>query len=265
MHILLFLAAAHAAAADCEPLSTTALSHGLASAEALVLAGDVHTFQATVDTLLSDLPCADHVLDAPQAARLHRLVGLRAAVDQDNDAARAAFTAALTLDPDAPLLANGTEPGASLAALYSLPDDVSVTSLPANVPPGTTLFVDGTERTAVPASRPYIAQWSQAHTIGPSAYVLDGLAGLPTAPMPAPQAPGPSRRRQTLLWSAVGSAVAAAGLQAGARVVHKRAYAGQATDLDAVQPTVNGLSLSSAGLGLAATGLGVAWALEVRR
>lgn len=61
---------------------------------------EFETFVKNTDKIRGMVPCLSEELIRPHAARLHRFEGLRAFVDEDTEAAKAAFAASRTIEPN---------------------------------------------------------------------------------------------------------------------------------------------------------------------
>ncbi len=90
-----------APASACDDASTSSdLSRQVEAAETAYAELDIDGLVAATDTLLAALPCVSEPLSRSASANVHRVVGLRAFVDQEGEDAKLAFAAARSIQPD---------------------------------------------------------------------------------------------------------------------------------------------------------------------
>ncbi len=254
--LALVWAAGGVAWADCEVRpSADELEVRMAKAEAAFQDLDLVTFRATVDTLTTELPCTSTVLSTVQAARLHRLQGLRAFVQPDIPRAEQAFAASRRHTPDAALpadLAPANHPIRKHFTAWPV-DDVGEVAVGKG-----SWTVDGLPAQLRPSRLPTLVQRTDGKAAVDTRYLWPG-EGL-AAPTPSA---GAGR------WLALGGGVVGvtAGLLYVGAVAAERDYQSADTareDLDGLRARTNGLVWASGtsavvGLGLGVAALTVAW------
>jgi len=175
---------------------------------------DEEGFLAASDALSEGITCLNEVTSAEDTASYHRVMGLRAFWDGNQDDATASFQAALLLEPTARLSNKIAPEGGPLATLYA---SAGERAAPANTafraPAWTTAYVNGAEATERPAHLPALiafsnrdgVQWSAMvpadgalpetlDTSAPPAVaaVEDALPPVPVTPAPVAVTPTPN-------------------------------------------------------------------------
>ncbi len=244
------LAGAPAHAEDCASrLPAAALDARIDQAEAAWTALDLEGFRRAADDLSGALPCLQGPLDVDQAARVHRLQGMRAFVQNDTERAELAFAAARRLRPGEGLPAALAPAQHPIRKHFSaLPiDDVGDTALDARF----AWQVDGREAELRPSRMPTVVQQRTADgAVSRSWYLWPGEAPLVAAPT------GGIGR-----WLALGGGVAlaaAGGTYLGAVATERRYWSSDTprSELDGLRSRTNGLVWTSAALGAVGLGLG---------
>jgi hypothetical protein len=241
----------------------------------------VEDFQGAILEIDQALPCLMDPVDPELAAFIHRMKGLGAFIERDQDRARQAFASARSLQPDYAWPETLIPWGHPLLALYeALPiDDASYETVP--MPAAGWVYMDGRPSEPRPREWPTILQVSDAEgAVQLSSYLWPSDA-LPAYgdKVPAPiaaEVPAVEARelpvtvaatsttvhtgpRPWLVATAGGAAVASGVLYALAARSHEQ-YQDPATpfdDLDAARSRTNGLVLASAGAAGLALGTGV--------
>lgn len=163
---------------------------------------EVEGFRVAMDRSAPLLECLVEVLPEEDAARYHRLQGLRADMVRDESRGEQAFAAARRLDPDYRLPENVVPPEHPLRRSYAaMPLDALVYS-PLPTPRRGSVLVDGQVSLERPANIPTVVQWEreQGH-VGWSGYLWPGETetGYPIK--------SPERIGRTLLASTVAAAL----------------------------------------------------------
>jgi hypothetical protein len=148
-----------AAADDCaERTSSGDISLALEGAEARFAARDKDGVFTFADTARAAIPCLRDELGVSISARFHRLQGLRAFLNKDNERAGLWFAASRQVQPDAVLSESLVPPGHPLQGIFDgagAPVDVERLGTPAE---GRLRF-DGADGTDRPVKRPTIFQY----------------------------------------------------------------------------------------------------------
>jgi hypothetical protein len=296
---ILFLAAgltsaAPAAASDtsCPGLTLgSSLRTAAEQAQAAFGATKVPEFQVAIAEIDALVPCLMEPVDPELAALVHRMRGLGAFIERDQDRARQAFASARALQPDYSWPEDLIPWGHPLLGLYqALPTDEAAFE---TVPPPASgwVYMDGRPSEPRPLEWPTIMQVSDAEgAVQLSSYLWPGdplpeysielapsqLLAVPE-PTPGDESALPATVAATsttvrtgpragLLAAAGGAAVASGVLYALAARSHDQ-YWDPATpyaDLDGARGRTNGLVLASAGAAGLALGSGVVAFLEVQ-
>lgn len=212
IRLLLFtfaLGSGPALASDCaEDIDPARWSVHLDQAEAAFSALDEAAFDKEMDVAAIELPCLSRPLRPDQAARYHRLIGLRLYVRDEEDAARAAFAAARAVEPMGALPSALLPPGHAARALA---DSATTPGRTESVlqPKDGALWFDGVPGTERPADRPTVIQLELEGAVATSRYLAPGDA-MPTY-QPAPLA-SPVVRRRLGLGVGIGLGVGSAAL-----------------------------------------------------
>jgi hypothetical protein len=296
---ILFLSAGFAGAAPALAADTTCPALTLGSslrtaaeeAQAAFGATKVPEFQAAIAQLDALVPCLMEPVDPELAALVHRMRGLGAFIERDQDRARQAFAAARVLEPDYSWPEELIPWGHPLLGMYQAQsvDDAAFETVP---PPGSGwVYMDGRPSEPRPIEWPTILQVSDAEgAVQLSSYLWPGdslpeysvdLVTSTVVPAPVPtQTDEPALPvtvaatsttvrtgpRPALLAAAGGAAVASGVLYALAARSQDQ-YWDPATphaDLDVARGRTNGLVLASAGAAGLALGSGVVAFLEVQ-
>ena len=245
-------------AACTQPAPAAALEQRMDAAEAAWVALDIAAFRSAADDLAAAVPCVAQPLDLAQAARVHRLQGMRAFVQSDTPRAELAFAAARRLEPGKPL-AEGLAPANHPVRKHfsALPiDDLGEE----RVTESGRWVVDGRPAESRPTRLPTIVQLLD----GSEEAVQRGWYLWPGEAPVLPEAGAGSGR-----WFALAggiSLLAAGGSYLGA-VASESRYSDPATprsELDGLRARTNGLvwtsaSLVGAGLGVGAVAFAVEW------
>lgn len=120
---------------------------------------DKARLQASGTALFASLPCLSEALVTPDAARLHRIAGMRAFVDGDRPGAVVALQAARHLAPDYVLDPTLVGPEHPLRLLYEgIVPEPPPTSHTLAAPAAGFVRVDGSQTAVRPLSRPAVFQ-----------------------------------------------------------------------------------------------------------
>jgi hypothetical protein len=218
MIALMILAASVASAQDCEPVSSERMSSMMQQALLDFATLDEDSFYRSTEQAVEALPCLDEVLLAPNAAAYHRLMGLKAFFDGQDEIAVISFRAAQSIEPDYQLSAKIAPEGGKLHRLWAQAQAGPSPFIGSfTTPGGMYAWVDGAEGTLQAEDLPSIVQYGlDEDRVRYSAYLLPGEAppttmpgvGLtvlqpepeaaPVAPAPEPvvaSASGPTPRR----------------------------------------------------------------------
>jgi hypothetical protein len=255
---LLFVAAARA---DCAATSADVLV-AIEDAEVAFGGMDLAAFRAATDRATADVACLRDTLPRPVTARLHRVEGLRAFVDNDVVRATAAFASARAIEP------NYAFPEALVPAehpvreRYVQQDPTSGGEVPVARPVDGQIEVDGRPGAARPQSRPVVAQWVRGDgTVPMSAYLWPGQPMFDYGVGSVATVDRTPSRRHTSVPLAIGAGVAlaaAGGCYAVSASAHGAYYADDVApkDLDPLRARANGFFVAGVGTGVAALGLG---------
>jgi hypothetical protein len=282
---------AMAAESSCSQLTLgSSIQSAAERAQEAFGATKVGEFQAAIAEVDSLVPCLMEPVDPAVAALVHRMKGLSAFIERDQDKAREAFAAARALEPGYSWPEELIPWGHPLLGLYrALPvEEASFDSVPA--PAAGWVYMDGRPSEPRPLEWPVILQVSDAEgAIHLSGYLwpgdplpeygLDIAASEPPQPVPTPVAEpelpvtvaatsttvrtGP---RPAWLVGAGAAAVTSGVLYALAARSHGEYWDDQTpyTELDAARGRTNGLVLASAGAAGVALGTGVVAFLELQ-
>ena len=229
---------------------------------------------ATDDLQTTVLPCQTETLDVALAARIHRVLGLRAFGERDVYAVQA-FAASRALEPEYVF------PSTLVADVSPIRDDFGAMSLDARrntevlEPVEGALWFDGRPALVRPSAWGTVFQRvDAAGTVAHSTYLRpDDPLPAYEAVAPAPQSVvgSPEARRRLLgdaspglFVGAVGAAAAGIGLFAAAGATHAK-WADPQTDparLDGLRDRNNGLLVGAGAAGVAALGMGIGVGLQ---
>lgn len=260
--LLLALQAGPAVAACPQAASTAALSLAMEDAEVAYARVDVDAFHDAMDHSAALLPCLEDLASADQAARYHRLQGLRAWILDDRDRAELAFLAARRIEPAWRFPAHMVpERHPTRDSYLALPLDHAVET-PVVVPDGLILRIDGRNVTARAESLPALVQVrDDAGALYWSVYQWPGEP-LP----PWPETPDARRERHPARAPLLVTSLLAAGGSGAMMVLASQSHARwedpstPTAELDGLAQRTNGLLLGAGGAGALAlvTGIGVA-------
>ncbi len=253
--------------AACDlPVGAEELHGALAAGEA-AYGNDVDAFVAAERRVSAAVPCLLQPLTPADAARVHRIVALRAYVERDPPRTVAAFAAARVAEPTYTLPLTLVPEGNPARADYVAVDVSAPKTLAVPPPTSGGLLFDGSPGLARPQAWPTIVQViTPDQSVAASAYVWPGdplpLYATAATPKPTKNAAG-----RTLAFVGAGSALAAGGVYLAAFVVATdlRSNAGEMSreEGEVLQDQANGLVLTSAGLGVVALGSGIAAAISL--
>ena len=196
--MILLLSLVSLAQAEClETRNAQDLSQSISQMESYFVAMDIGGFNRANNSVVAIIPCLNEPITPADAAAVHRATALRYFVVRNNDAALSAYVSALTSQPAYSLPSSIAPEGNSLHRLYIAAQSIEPEPLARlEIPPGTTLFVDGQRSDGRPLDRPALLQlmhpsgevvWSD-YVLGDdmdpdlTEYVLDtAIAPIPTA------------------------------------------------------------------------------------
>lgn len=237
---------------------------------------DEDGFRAATDQMRAHMACLVEPITRDLAASVHRLVGLRAATDDQKDLAALAFAAARSIEPRWRFPESLFPKGHPLRALYeAFPLDLATWA--ALGPSSAVVRLDGRTADSRPTAWPTIVQvFSADGAVLSSAYLWPEdpmiplpppVAGLPPlTQLEPPRAPDRSGPRWVLLGVAAASAGASAILYASADATADdlRDRGVSPAHSETMRARANGLVLGSAGAGVVAVGVGTVALLQVR-
>ena len=275
----------------CPGLTLGSTLRGAAEqAELAFGATKVPEFQAAISEIESLVPCLMEPVDPDTAALVHRMMGLGAFIERDQDQSRQAFAAARALAPDYAWPEALIPWGHPLLGMYQSLSTEKAKFETVAAPAAGWVYMDGRPSEPRPREWPTIIQVSDADgAIQLSVYLW------PSDPLPdygsvsdviAPIAPEPVTTQESTLpitvaatsttvrtgprsWLLVtaGGAAVASGVLYGLASRSNEQYWDPSTsydDLDAARGRTNGLVLASAGAAGLALGSGVIAFLEVQ-
>lgn len=167
-------------------------------------------FRTEAATFMDTLPCLSEPVTKDLAARIHRLVGLRARIEDGTDQrARLAFAAARAADPTYDLpswLAGPLDP--ERAEYVAIPLDL-ISKVEARQPTDGTVTFDGLTDRQRPANVPTLFQRTSGTRVTDTEYLWpkDPTPDYPMVPIYEERPPGPAR----LIVSGASAAAAGAG------------------------------------------------------
>lgn len=253
------------ASAAC-PSSSVDVLLAVEHAEASFIALDLEAFRRTTDSLDVELSCLTDSLPREVIARVHRMEGLRAFVDGNQDKAVAAFASARAIQPNYRFPEAMVPRGHPVSQRYDEQDPSDGGARPLPPPADGSIQVDGRPASALPTTRPSVVQWHRADgSIPDSRYLWPGgeMFDYPTASRtPLQTAPPvldrPARSSRPLAIASGVALVGAAGLYAVAATSRSQYFddAATADDLDALRARTNNTFYGSVGLGAVGLGLG---------
>lgn len=254
------LSLASPAYASCdEPVDAGSFLSILADAEAAFGSLDVPAFDRHMDRGANALPCVDEPLSPSDAARYHRLQGLRAYLVRDEDRANEAFLAARRVEPTYRFPEAFVPADHAIRETYrQLPLDAFVPHA-LNTPAEGHLLLDGEQRLERPNGAPVVFQFVDGEGSVETTVYLWPDEPTPTYPA-APVKPATSR----LPYAAIGGAALSAGLY-GAGLQRRLVYDNPATEADrlpGLRKQTHGLGVASVAVGAVALGTGFTWVVR---
>ena len=258
--------AALAAPQGCDEATAPGqIKDALDAAEASYANLDLESFLAATEDIEGLIGCSEGPIGAALAARSHRLRGLRAFVDQDEERAKLAFAAARAAEPGYAFPESLLPPGNPVLDLYgAVPLSIGA-SEPVAEPLEGMLTFDGVRGDERPSAWPTVAQHVIGDTTSASAYLWPGdalfdyPAVAPPDPPPAGRAPPEWGRAQTGLTAGAGISALAGGafylLAARSSTAYKSDET-DPTDLDGLRDTTNLQQTAAIAGGAVALGLG---------
>jgi hypothetical protein len=197
MFTAIILAASLASAQDCEPVSAERISSMMQQALLDFATLDEDSFYRTTEQAAESLPCLDEVLLAPNAAAYHRLMGLKAFFDGQDEVAVISFRASQHIEPDYVLSSKIAPEGGKLHRLWAQAEAGPSPFIGSfTTPGGMYAWVDGAEGTLQAEDLPSIVQYGIGEDeVAWTAYLLPGEQPPSTMPgvgltvvQPRPQA-----------------------------------------------------------------------------
>lgn len=274
LSVLVALAPAWTAPAQAAPTRTDCVERAssarlvlvLEDAEAAFARLDLEGFQAATDEAATLVPCLEATLSREQAARYHRVQGLRAWLVRDLDRSRLAFLAARAIQPDWRFPVELVpEDHPTREAYMALPLEELVTA-PVDVPDGARLVVDGRVSTLRPVNLPAVLQLQDE--LGGLRWSVYAGPGEALPDWPQDLAAGRDRHpwRIPLVAGSAGSAALSGVLVALAAGSAARYHDADTPveALDGLRTRTNGLLVASAAAGGLALGAGVGAAWSFR-
>ena len=219
-------------ATACESRSADIVRQ-LDSAMAAFVEMDQSGFDTALAAARADLSCLAEPISAPTAAQFHRMIALEAYLSGNTDDTKAAFFAALAIQPAYLLPTEIAPPGHPLQKQFDAARlEAQATTNPVELAVGYTLKIDGYTKQNDPVGRMRIAQliaptgkvdWT--HWLGQHAALPDLGSAAPTkatettpaiqpqAVLPtAPPTPTAKQEGKTGMWAAAGSTAFLSGL-----------------------------------------------------
>lgn len=256
------------------PATSANLAESLEAAEAAFADMDTAAFLTATNRVTAEANCLAESTPRSVIARLHRVEGLRAFVDKDNDRAARAFAAGRSIEPAYTFPEQLVPAGHPVRTQYTTlnPDAGGSTAVPA--PASGYLAFDGRTTTARPNGRPTLAQLvgddggvAQSRYLWPDDPMFDYLGVTSTvaatdAATPLGTTAAPSRKKGPNVGLAIAAGTTLAAGAASwlvAKNAHDEYYAADVdvTQLDALRARSNAFSWLAVGAGVAGVGLGV--------
>ena len=241
------------------------LKDALDAAEARYADLDLDGFLDATGDLEQSIRCLEAPIGAALAARSHRLRGLRAFVDQDEERAKLAFAAARAAEPGYAFPESMIPPGNPVLDLYgAVPLSIGAATEAAEPLEGMLTF-DGVRGDARPSAWPTVAQHVVGEAASTSAYLwpddalFDYPAVAPPDPTPAGRAAPEWGRAQTGLTAGAGVSALAGGAVYLLASRSSSAYNSDETDpgeLDGLRDATNLRQTAAIAGGAVALGLG---------
>ncbi len=184
MIALMILATSIASAQDCQPVSAERVSSTMQQALIDFATLDEESFGIATQQVQDQLTCLDEILMPPNAAAFHRLMGLQAFFDGQDEAAVMSFRAAMHIEPEYTLPAKIAPEGGKLHRLWlEAKDGPSPYVGLFRAPGGMYAWVDGAEGTTQAEDLPSIVQYGiDTDDVSWTAYLQPGE--LPPTTMP---------------------------------------------------------------------------------
>lgn len=251
-----------AARGECPADSADVLT-ALQEAEAGFGALDLERFRSASDAAVTEVDCLEEALPRSVVARLHRVSGLRAFVDDDPASAAAAFASARAIEPEYLFPETLVPAGHPVHERYGAQDPTSGGS-PVPLPADGRIEVDGRPGAALPETRPSVVQWvrsdgsvTESRYLGPGMQLFDYALAETSVVVPRP-----TRRSRTSVPMAIGAGVlmAATAVTYGIGLDARSRYFDPDValeELDPLRARTNTAFSGSVGLGSAGLALGV--------
>ena len=232
-------------------------------------AADLQGFIETSSRLESMLPCVSEPIPRNVAANLHRMMGLRAFVDQKKDKSEGAFGAARSIEPSYRFPETMVPPGHPIMARYEAMDISAAASKEVKRPAEGFLHFDGRPGTLRPASLPTVAQLFDGEgAVSVTAYLwpADGMfdyveASSDVSEIAVNSQTSVEKRGPNLpLALGAGGAAVLSGVFYGVAASASGKFNSPATpyeDGPKLRAQTNTFLLASGGVGVAAIGLGI--------
>jgi len=258
------------AAAACPESATAVDVIEVAEASARAYeAADLQGFVATSSRLEEMLPCLAEPLPRNVAANVHRMMGLRAFVDQRQEKSTAAFGAARSIEPSYRFPETMVPAGHPIMGNYEAVDVSSVATREVPAPAEGYLHFDGRPATERPTDLPTIAQlFDTEGAVEDTAYLWpgDGLfeyaerTGPASTPVPTPISSTQRRGPNLPLAVGAGGAAITSAVLYGVAASASSKFNSPATpyeDGPKLRAQANSFLVASGGVGVVALGLGV--------
>lgn len=218
---LLWTPEAHAQGDPC-PSTEASVQALLDRARDRFEAMDEEGFRAAAGTLDTALACATEPLAPATAARIHRVHAFRSYLDADDGRTVASFRAAIAIEAHRDLPLKLAPEGHLLQTLYDRARaDLRESPVPADLPAGATLYVDGHPSEVCSGGRPAVVQLARRRErICWSGYLHPGEDRPDWHRLYRQSGAG-----RVLWWSAAGAGVVTAGLW-GATLLELSAFQG---------------------------------------
>ena len=156
----MILTAGVASAQDCQPVSAERVSSMMQQALLDFATLDEESFHVSAQQATEALPCLDEVFLAPNAAAYHRLMGLQAFFDGQNEAAVMSFRAAQRIEPNYALSTKIAPQGGRLHRLWvQAQEGPNPFEGSFRAPAGMYAWVDGAEGVVQAEDLPSIVQY----------------------------------------------------------------------------------------------------------
>jgi len=253
-----------AAVAGCDSSETTNEDVVVALEKAMVSYGDldIPAFRESVGELVSLVECLEESIARPTAAEFHRVQGLAAFLDHDEQLCRQRFAAARAIEPDYDFPVNIVPDGNPVLRYYRVldPNQGAKTTLP--YPAEGSIRLDGTPRLERHPDLPVIFQRMDEGGAVVETLVLGPGVSPPTYEVgKAPRPVSANRTLKRALLVAGGGALLAAGGVYGAAYGSRNSFKKNNTELSPTElqraiKRNHTLVYTSAAVGVVGLGLG---------